>query len=261
MPSDPPSLHQKVALVTGAADGIGHAIAQAFAEAGATVEMSDLNSSLLEDRAQELSQQGLRVHACACDVADTPSVEQWVSACLQRHARLHILVNNAAVAISGDIREMPEEDWDQVLNTNLTSAFRAIKLVLPNMIQHGSGSIINIGSVQGHRSWDNWSAYAAAKGGLQALTRQLAGQFGPQGIRVNTLSPGAIDTPLNKRRAAQEGEAFVKASQEMHALRRFGIPAEVAQAALFLASDASSFITGQDLLIDGGLSTLPRYFA
>lgn len=253
------TLAGKVALVTGAADGIGHAIAVAFAEAGAIVEASDIASERLAKRVSALSEAGLAAVASTCDVASTDSVRQWIESCVKRQGRIDILVNNAAIALSGNVTAMPESDWFQVLNTNLTSAFRTIQTALPVMIEGGGGSVVNIGSTQGHRSWNDWTAYAAAKGGLQSMTRQLAGQFGSAKVRFNVISPGAIDTPLNQRRAEEEGEAFVEASRGMHALERFGTPEEVAQAALFLASDAASFVTGHDLRVDGGLSALPRY--
>ena len=128
------------------------------------------------------------------------------------------------------------------------------------MITQRSGSIINISSTQAIRSWKDWTAYAAAKGAMLSMTRQLAGQFGENNIRFNSISPGAILTPMNAKRAETEGPDFFKKSEQMHALQRMGTPEEVASTAIFLASDESSFITGADLLVDGGLSTLARYW-
>ncbi len=253
-------LTEKVALVTGAADGIGYAIAEAFVKAGATVEMSDINEAGLKAAVTNLREGPGEARGLHCDVADTISVNLWIRTCRERNPTLDILVNNAAVGITGDIIDMPEDDWNRVLNTNLTSAFRTLQQVLPVMLEQRSGSVINISSIQGHRSYDHFTAYAAAKGALLSMTRQLAGQYGSAGVRFNTISPSAINTPMNKRRAEEEGPAFVKASTGMHAIPRFGEPEEVAAAALFLASDAAAFVTGHDLIVDGGLSTLPRYF-
>lgn len=255
-----PTLEGKTALVTGGADGIGYAITRALVRAGAAVEVSDINSSALEKGTRALREEGGAVQGSFCDVADTTSVNEWIAHCRQRNSRLDILVNNAAICFGAPITEMPEDDWNRILNTNLTSCFRTIQKVLPAMLEQHAGSVINISSMQGHRSYEDFSAYAAAKGGLIAMTRQLAGQYGASGIRFNAISPGAINTPLNIRRAKEEGEAFVRASVNMHAIPRMGDPEEVAQAVLFLASDAASFVSGHDLFVDGGLSTLPRYF-
>ncbi len=138
--------------------------------------------------------------------------------------------------------------------------FRTIKAVIPHMLRQRSGSVINIASGQAHRSWENWTAYAAAKGGLLAMTQQLAGQFGSHNIRFNSVSPGSIATPMSERRVANEGAAIVRSWEQMHALERMGRPEEVAAVVLFLANDDSSFVTGHEIAVDGGLNVLPRYF-
>ncbi len=154
---------------------------------------------------------------------------------------------------------MSEDDWNMVLNTNLSSAFRFIKEVLPYMMAQGSGSVINMASTQAHRSWHNWTAYAAAKGALISMTVQLAGQFGANNIRFNSISPGTIATSMLQKRIAEEGEDLLQNSINMHAMERLGKPEEVAAVALLLASDEASFINGTDIKVDGGLCTLPRY--
>lgn len=260
------TLQDRTAFITGAADGIGFAIAELFHHEGADVWLADINEEKGRDAAQRLSvwannsgTKGRHARFIACDTSSTASMDAAVGAALAESGSIDILVNNAAVAISGHAATMPEADWERVININLTGYWRAIRAVLPGMLGRKSGVIVNLSSTQAHRSWPDWTAYAAAKGGVIAMTRQLAGQFAADGIRVNALSPGAIDTPMNERRVAEEGEQLREQWAYMHAMGRTGKPEEVARTALFLASDASSFITGQDILVDGGLSTLARY--
>ena len=252
-------LKNHVALITGAADGIGAAIATRFAEAGADLMLLDVQSDANDALASLLAAaHNVRTLALTTDVSSTIAVNEAVAEGLHTFGRVDILVNNAAVAISGDPASMPDADWDRVISTNLSSAFRLIRAVLPGMQEHEAGCILNIASTQAHRSWKNWTAYAAAKGGLLALTTQLAGQLGPFNIRVNAISPGAIDTPMNERRVADEGEQLRDQWARMHALGRTGKPEEVAEAALFLCSPSAGFITGHDLKVEGGLCCLPR---
>ena len=253
-------LKGKVAIVTGAADGIGLAISQAFVNEAAIVVMCDINADKCDKEARKLSENDAIVKSYSCDVGVTKDVESVIEKTIAAYGRIDILVNNAAVAISGDIREMPEEDWDTVMNINLKSVFRGIKMTLPLMIQQQSGSIMTMSSTQAFRSWDNWTAYAAAKGAILSMNNQLAGQFGKDSIRFNTISPGAILTPMNKQRAEKEGAQFLDSSINQAAMLRLGKPEEVAMTAVFLASDEASFITGEDIVIDGGLTSLPRYF-
>lgn len=251
-------LKNKIAIVTGAADGIGLAIAEAFLREGASVVAGDIQQDKGAAEAARLSSCGA-IRFVHCDVGVTEDVARLVSAARKDFGRIDVLVNNAAVAIAGKITEMPEEDWDRLMNTNLKSFYRAVKLVLPDMLAQGAGSVISLSSTQAFRSWHNWTAYAAAKGAILAMTRQLAGQFGEHGIRFNTISPGTIMTPMNERRAEQEGPAFLEKSAAMHALKRVGLPGEVAMTAVFLASEEAAFVTGEDIKVDGGLCTLPRF--
>ncbi len=253
------NLAGRAAFVTGAADGIGYAIAQILAGAGARVALTDINENGAQVATARLQATGADVLAIKCDVAVTAAVGVAVDAAVRAFGRLDIVVNNAAVAISGDPAKMPDADWDRVINTNLTSVFRVIRASLPHLRRAGGGSIINIASTQAHRSWKNWTAYAAAKGGILALTRQLAGQLGPDNIRVNSISPGAINTPMNTRRIAEEGEQLLAKWSDMHALSRMGEPQEVAAVALLLAGAGGAFISGADIPVDGGLCVLPRY--
>ena len=253
-----PRLTSKVALVTGASDGLGREIARAFASEGAAVVLAARSAEKLDAFAAELAASDHRALAVPCDVGVSAQVEAAVAATLSAFGRIDVLVNNAAVAIPGDITDQSDEDWNRLLNINLLGVFRGIKYSLPPMLAQGSGSISNLSSLQGDRSWDHWTTYAAAKGAMKAMTRQLAGQYGPRGVRFNCISPGAMETPMNQARRATEGDALYESNKRMHALCRMGRADEVNGAAIFLASDESSFVTGADLVVDGGLSVLPR---
>ena len=247
-------LKDKISVITGAADGIGLACAKLFSDEGSFVIMADIDYDKCAGEAKNLN-----ALAVKCDVRSVDDIKQLVSYTINHYKKIDVLVNNVAVAIGGNITEMTEDDWNMVLNTNLTSAYRFIKEILPYMLKQKSGSIINMSSTQAHRSWHNWTAYAAAKGGLLSMTMQLAGQFGADNIRVNSISPGTISTPMLEKRIADEGSELLSKSVMMHAMERLGKPEEVAAVAAFLASDEAGFITGVDIKVDGGLSTLPRY--
>jgi len=251
-------LEEKITLITGASDGIGFEVAKAFVAEGATVAMIARGEEKLRTAAKQLEDQGGTVLALPCDVGSTPQMEAAFRQTLDAYGRLDVLVNNAAVAIPGDITDDSDEEWNHLLNINLLGVFRGIKYALPSMLEQKKGSIINMASVQGDRSWDHWTTYAAAKGAMKAATRQLAGQYGPQGIRFNSISPGAIDTPMNQRRAEEEGPEFYEMNNRIHALGRMGTADEVNGACVFLASDESGFVSGIDLAVDGGLLVLPR---
>ena len=253
-------LNNKVAIITGAAKGIGLAISEAFAKEGAIVFMADVDEIKGIAEAERIKKNGATTRAVKCDVAITEDVANLINVVITEFGKIDILVNNAAVAISGNIMEMPETDWDRLMDTNLKSIYRTIKAALPFMVKQGSGSVINISSTQAFRSWHNWTAYAGAKGAMLSITNQLAGQFGEYNVRFNSISPGAILTPMNVKRACEEGPDFFAKSETMHAMNRMGAPEEVAMTAVFLASDEAGFITGEDIKVDGGLCTLPRYF-
>ena len=252
-------LENKVAIITGAANGIGLAIGEAFVKEGAILIAGDIDEKKCKVEADRLSADGAIVRAIRCDVSVTEDVDRFINSVINEFGRIDVLVNNAAIAISGNIMEMPEGDWDMLMNTNLKSIYRTIKSVLPHMIKQRSGSVINISSTQAFRSWHDWTAYAGAKGAILSMTNQLAGQFGECNVRFNSISPGAILTAMNEKRAREEGPEFLIKSIAMHAMKRMGTPHEVAMTAVFLASDEAGFITGEDIKVDGGLCTLPRY--
>lgn len=252
-------LKNKIAIVTGAANGIGLSISETFLKEGAVVFMADVDSEKVKTESEQFNAASLKAYPVVCDVGNNNDVENLINEVVEKFGRVDVLVNNAAVAIGGNINDMPEDAWDKLMNINLKSIYRTIKVVLPQMLLQKSGSIINMSSTQAFRSWNNWTAYAAAKGAMLAMTNQLAGQFGKDNIRFNSISPGAILTPMNEKRAEREGSGFLKSSIGQHAIERMGTPQEVAMTAVFLASDESSFITGVDIKVDGGLCTLPRY--
>ena len=252
-------LDGKTAIVTGAADGIGFAISKAMAAEGAHVFMGDINDEKGRAAAEGLVKAGGKATFRHCDV----SVEQDIAALVAAAAEtghLDILVNNAAISIGGmPLHEMTDEQWHRLIAVNLTSVFRGTKYALPHMLRQNSGSVISMASAQGHIGLDGWTAYAGAKGAIVSMMRQLAVEFGPHNIRFNSISPGTINTPMNLQVVSELGPQVGRAWVKMHPLGRIGRPEEVAEAAVYLASDAASFTTGTDLRVDGGLTAAPRY--
>ena len=253
-------LDKKIAVITGAADGIGHAIGEAMAREGAHVFISDIADARGEAFAAQLRSQGAIAHYIHCDVSIDAEIAALIAAAVSKAGRLDILVNNAAIAIGGmPIYEMKDEQFRRLMDVNLASVFRGCKHAMPHMIARKSGSIINMASAQGHIGLDGWTAYAGAKGAVMAMTRQLAVEFGRHNVRVNSISPGTINTPMNEKVVAEFGGNLMKAWVTMHPIGRIGEPAEVAEAAVYLASDAAGFTTGIDLRVDGGLTAAPRF--
>jgi NAD(P)-dependent dehydrogenase (short-subunit alcohol dehydrogenase family) len=245
----------KVAVVTGGASGIGRATAQALAAEGARVGIADVDEAGGERVAARIREAGGDGFFRRTDVRSLAEVEAAVAEAADRHGRLDVLVNNAAVAIGGSAGEMAEQDWAQVLDVNLSGVWRGMRAAIPRMLAQGGGSIVNLSSVQGHVGFVGWAAYAAAKGGIDALTRQAAVEYAPLGIRVNAIVPGTIMTEMNETimRSSADGDAVMAGWVAMHPIGRIGQPEEVAAAIVFLASDDASFITGESLRVDGGM--------
>lgn len=244
----------KVAFVTGAAMGIGKAAAVALAREGAKVAVGDIDDATGAQTVDEIRAAGGEAIFVHCDVASTPDMENLVNAAVDTFGSLTIAVNNAAVALGGTVRDISEETWNRVLNTNLTSVWRGMHLAIPHMQRAGGGAIVNVSSVQSLMGFPGWSAYAAAKGAINALTQQAAVEYALDKIRVNAVAPGTIMTPMNERifRETDDPDALIKSWNDLHALGRFGEPDEVGNLILFLASDESSFITGEVIRVDGG---------
>jgi NAD(P)-dependent dehydrogenase (short-subunit alcohol dehydrogenase family) len=246
----------KAALVSGAAGGIGRAISLAFAEAGAAVVCCDIDLAGAAATARLVEQAGGRTLAQGCDVAVESETRAAAAAAQDAFGRLDILVSGAAPHdIGGTILETDPAEWERVVAVNLTGSFLLSRAVLPLMIAGGGGSITLIASQLGRVGSAGRAAYCATKGALIQLAKVMAIDHAGQNIRVNTLSPGAVETDRIVRRYGSF-EAARESLGSRHLLGRLGRPPEIAAAALFLASDAASFVTGSDLLVDGGYTAI-----
>ena len=247
-------LQGKVAVITGGTDGIGKAIAITFAKEGAKVMMVGRDEKKGQNALEEVRRFGEATYFKG-DVSDSPQVRKLVEVTIQKYGRIDILINNAAVCPPGDVVTTSEETWDQVIDVNMKGVFLCCKYVIPYMQKTGGGAIVNIGSINSFMAMENEAAYDASKGGVLMLTRAMALDFAKAKIRVNCICPGAIETPMLK--ASLDTSPDPKAARQSltakHPLRRTGTPEEVAQAALFLATDASSFVTGAVIPVDGGI--------
>jgi NAD(P)-dependent dehydrogenase (short-subunit alcohol dehydrogenase family) len=247
------SLVGKVALVTGAASGIGRAAALLFAREGAAVAIADLNQAG-QAVAQEIIRDGGRAIFELADVTQAADCQRVVERTLSEFGGIHVLLNNAGIMRRASVVELREEDWDRVMSVNVKSIFLMSRQVIPIMTRSGGGSIINTASGWGLAGGPRAAVYCASKGAVVLLTKAMAIDHGPQEIRVNCICPGDTDTGMLRNEAQQLGEreeAFLTASAR-RPLGRIGKPEEIAQAALYLASDAASFVTGTALIVDGG---------
>jgi NAD(P)-dependent dehydrogenase (short-subunit alcohol dehydrogenase family) len=244
-------LEGRIALVTGAASGLGRATARLFAEEGAHVYLADVNGAGAETAAAELVKAGLAAEAVTADVSLGQDVTAMFRAVNKGHGRLDVLVNNAGLNVRGDFRHLSDADWARIREVNLDGVVRVARDGFDLLKASGRGSLINVASIMAHRGLRQLTAYSATKGAVTALTRGLAVEYAPFGIRVNALCPGFVHTPLTAR--ALKNPAFEKALVESTALRRLGLPEEIAKAALFLAGDDASYVTGAELAVDGGM--------
>ena len=240
----------KVAIVTGGGAGIGGAIAEKFAREGATVVVVDLNHPAADAVARAINQQGGAAMALSVDVSDSNAVRLATEAVFAQHGRIDVLVNNAGIRHIKPLLEQTDEEWRRTLDVNLTAPFICTKAVIPYMMRGGKGKIVNVSSVAGFVGRPNRVAYCASKGGLIAFTKAAAVDMKGKNIYVNALAPALIETPFNA--GFSEDTALAPTWGKEVILERWGKPSDVAAAALFLASDASDFITGTVLTVDGG---------
>jgi NAD(P)-dependent dehydrogenase (short-subunit alcohol dehydrogenase family) len=240
-------LDGKVAIVTGAAGGVGRATVELLTRRGASVVAEDVDANVANLEAPNVA-------AVAGDVRKAGTARKAVEVALARFGRLDILVNNAAVIITKDILSTEEDEWNDLMAVNVTGVFHHCRAVLPEMMKQKSGSIVSVSSISGLVGLPLQAAYCASKGAIVQLTRQLAVDYAEHGVRVNSVAPGSVDTPFLTRYLDSQPDpvAAERAIKAAHPMGRIGSPQEIAEVIAFLASDASSFITGAILSADGG---------
>ncbi|CAW98740.1 TPA: gluconate 5-dehydrogenase [Streptococcus equi subsp. zooepidemicus] len=251
------SLEGKIALITGASYGIGFEIAKAYAMAGAKIVFNDIKQDLVDKGVAAYREFGIEAHGYVCDVTDEVGIQEMVAQIEKEVGMIDILVNNAGIIKRTPMLEMTAKDFRQVVDIDLNAPFIVSKAVLPSMIKKGHGKIINICSMMSELGRETVSAYAAAKGGLKMLTKNIASEFGEANIQCNGIGPGYIATPqtapLRERQADGSRHPFDQFIIAKTPAARWGTPADLAGPAIFLASEASNFVNGHILYVDGGI--------
>lgn len=253
------SLEGKVAIITGGASGIGLATARLLSAHGAKIALLDVNQQGQEE-AEKICIEGCEAEFFSCDVSSAKDVQETVDAVMKKWGQIDVLFNNAGVTVRKTVVDLTEKEWDFVLDVGLKGTFLLSKYVIPIMAEQGGGSIINTGSGWGLKGGDLAAAYCAVKGGIVNLTRAMAIDHGPQNIRVNSVNPGDTDTTMLRDEGVQTGAVSDSVSEEKYLaecgtdrpLKRIGMPVDIAQAVLYLASDLSGWVTGTALVVDGG---------
>ncbi|MFL5636006.1 MAG: SDR family NAD(P)-dependent oxidoreductase [Gemmatimonadaceae bacterium] len=250
MPFPGLDLTNRTAVVIGATSGIGRAIAIGLAEAGADVVPAGRRTNLVDEAAREIELRGRRSLAMTADVGDSDSIQSLADATIDKFGKVDILVNAAGRTVRRPTLEVSDEEWNEILDTNLTGMLRACRVFGRYMIERRYGRIINIGSLTSLVALYEVAAYAASKAGVAALTKSLAVEWAPRGVCVNAILPGVFRTALNEGLldGTERGSELLMRTP----MRRFGLPEELAGAAVFLASEAASFVTGHLLAVDGG---------
>ncbi|MEK8130616.1 glucose 1-dehydrogenase [Paenibacillus filicis] len=244
----------KVAAVTGGAQGIGKAVSLAYAEAGYEICIADTDREAGSELMQELGQRGAKGFFLPVDVSDEQQVERWFKLIRTDLGRLDVLINNAGIARNAPMLELPLASFDEVIGVNLRGAFVCSQQAARLMKARGAGAIVHIASTRGLMSEAHTEAYAASKGGLLALTHAMAVSLGPLGIRVNAVSPGWIETGDWQKSSARTQPVHTERDRLQHPAGRVGTPQDIAAACLYLTGEQSGFITGQNLIIDGGMT-------
>lgn len=251
------SLGGKVALITGASYGIGFAIATALADAGATIVFNDIKQELVDSGLKAYSEKGIKAHGYVCDVTDEDGINRMVAQIEKEVGVIDILVNNAGIIKRVPMIEMSAAEFRQVIDIDLNAPFIVAKAVIPSMIKKGAGKIINICSMMSELGRETVSAYAAAKGGLKMLTRNIASEYGEYNIQCNGIGPGYIATPqtapLREKQADGSRHPFDQFIIAKTPAARWGEPEDLAGPAVFLSSNASDFVNGHVLYVDGGI--------
>lgn len=245
-------LEERIALVTGAAGGLGLAMSKLFAAEGAHVILTDLDEAGVQAGAEAIQAEGGRAAHAALDVTDAEATARVFADVERDHGKLHVLVNNAGNLLRADFRHMEDADWESVLNPHLWGTIRATRAALPLLKAADGAAIVNLSSIMASQHARQLSAYSTAKAAIAGLSRSLAVEFAPYNIRVNYLCPGFIPTALTTRYTSNPH--LSKALLSQMPMRRFGTAEEVARVALFLASDDSAYTTGEGIMVDGGMS-------